>query len=225
LPNEDGSFTCTLFMPFKQGNYSFENMKTDEQVIAFFKEVFPDFYELMPDLIQNWNMHPLSALAIIRCFPWSYNKTVLMGDAAHATVPFYGQGMNSGFEDCFVMNEIVEKHGENWGLVFEEFQRSRKPDGDAIQDLSIHNYHVMRDFVGDPKFLLQKKIEARLSEKYPDKWMPLYSQVTFSSIPYKTAWQVGQKQEAIMKEIMQLPNIEEIWDRDEVEQKIMTRLG
>jgi len=224
LPNEDGSFTCTLFMPFKQGNYSFENMKTDEQVIAFFKEVFPDFYELMPDLIQNWNMHPLSALAIIRCFPWSYNKTVLMGDAAHATVPFYGQGMNSGFEDCFVMNEIVEKHGENWELVFEKFQRSRKPDGDAIQDLSIHNYHVMRDFVGDPKFLLQKKIEARLSEKYPDKWMPLYSQVTFSSIPYKTAWEVGQRQEAIMKEIMQLPNIEEIWDRDEVEQKILSRL-
>ena len=100
-----------------------------------------------------------------------------------------------------------------------------KPDGDAIQDLSVHNYHVMRDFVGDPKFLLQKKIEAKLSEKYPDKWMPLYSQVTFSSIPYKTAWEVGQRQEAIMKEIMQLPNIEEIWDRDEVEQKIMTRLG
>ena len=147
-----------------------------------------------------------------------------MGDAAHATVPFYGQGMNSGFEDCFVMNEIVEKHGENWELVFEKFQRSRKPDGDAIQDLSIHNYHVMRDFVGDPKFLLQKKIEARLSEKYPDKWMPLYSQVTFSSIPYKTAWEVGQRQEAIMKEIMQLPNIEEIWDRDEVEQKILSRL-
>ena len=224
LPNEDGSFTCTLFMPFSDGKYSFDNLKSDEQVVEFFQEVFPDFYALMPDLVKDWNEHPLSALAIIRCFPWSYNKTVLMGDAAHATVPFYGQGMNSGFEDCYAMNELIEEHGDDWPTVFDAFQSDRKPNGDAIQDLSIHNYYVMRDFVGDADFLLQKKIEARLSEKYPEKWMPLYSQVTFSSIPYKTAWDTGMKQEAIMKEIMKQPNIREIWETEELERKILAQL-
>jgi kynurenine 3-monooxygenase len=224
LANEDGSFTCTLFMPFSEGNYSFDSLSNDELVEEFFQEVFPDFYEMMPNLLSDWHQNPLSALAIIRCYPWSYNKVVLMGDSAHATVPFYGQGMNSGFEDCFVMNQIIDEVGEDWQKVFEVFQKRRKPDGDAIQDLSIHNYHVMRDFVGDPKFLLQKKIEAKFSENHPEKWMPLYSQVTFSSIPYSQAWSVGQKQESIMKKIMALPGIEEKWDSAEVESIILTHL-
>lgn len=224
LANEDGSFTCTLFMPFSEGNYSFDSLSSDESVEQFFQEVFPDFYEMMPNLLSDWHQNPLSALAIIRCYPWSYNKVTLMGDSAHATVPFYGQGMNSGFEDCFVMNQIIDEIGEDWQKVFEVFQKRRKPDGDAIQDLSIHNYHVMRDFVGDPKFLLQKKIESKFSEKHPEKWMPLYSQVTFSSIPYSQAWSVGQKQESIMKKIMALPGIEEKWDSVEVENLILTHL-
>ena len=224
LANEDGSFTCTLFMPFSEGNYSFDSLSNDELVEEFFQEVFPDFYEMMPNLLSDWHQNPLSALAIIRCYHWSYNKVVLMGDSAHATVPFYGQGMNSGFEDCFVMNQIIDEVGEDWQKVFEVFQKRRKPDGDAIQDLSIHNYHVMRDFVGDPKFLLQKKIEAKFSENHPEKWMPLYSQVTFSSIPYSQAWSVGQKQESIMKKIMALPGIEEKWDSAEVESIILTHL-
>ena len=224
LANEDGSFTCTLFMPFSEGNYSFDSLSNDELVEEFFQEVFPDFYEMMPNLLSDWHQNPLSALAIIRCYPWSYNKVVLMGDSAHATVPFYGQGMNSGFEDCFVMNQIIDEVGEDWQKVFEVFQKRRKPEGDAIQDLSIHNYHVMRDFVGDPKFLLQKKIEAKFSENHPEKWMPLYSQVTFSSIPYSQAWSVGQKQESIMKKIMALPGIEEKWDSAEVESIILTHL-
>ncbi|MDC3336831.1 FAD-dependent monooxygenase [Flavobacteriales bacterium] len=224
LANEDGSFTCTLFMPFSEGNYSFDSLSSDELVEEFFQEVFPDFYEMMPNLLSDWHQNPLSGLAIIRCYPWSYNKVVLMGDAAHATVPFYGQGMNSGFEDCFVMNQVIDEVGEDWQKVFEVFQNRRKPDGDAIQDLSIHNYHVMRDYVGDPKFLLQKKIEAKFSENHPEKWMPLYSQVTFSSIPYSQAWSVGQKQESIMKKIMALPGIEEKWDSAEVESIILTHL-
>ena len=122
------------------------------------------------------------------------------------------------------MNQIIDEVGEDWQKVFEVFQKRRKPDGDAIQDLSIHNYHVMRDFVGDPKFLLQKKIEAKFSENHPEKWMPLYSQVTFSSIPYSQAWSVGQKQESIMKKIMALPGIEEKWDSAEVESIILTHL-
>lgn len=224
LPNEDGSFTCTLFMPFK-GENSFETLTTKEAVNTFFKTTFPDFYEMMPNIADAWEDHPLSSLAIIRCYPWTHGKTALMGDAAHATVPFYGQGMNAGFEDCTIMWELMQKHNENWEKVFEEYQLMRKPDGDGVQDLSLHNYYVMRDYVADPKFLLQKKIEAHFSEKHPDKWMPLYSQVTFSHIRYSEAWKKGQIQDAIMKKVMAaFDNIEEKWNSQEVENAILKEL-
>lgn len=224
LPNEDGSFTCTLFMPFK-GENSFETLTSKEAVNTFFKTTFPDFYEMMPNIADAWEDHPLSSLAIIRCYPWTHGKTALMGDAAHATVPFYGQGMNAGFEDCTVMWELMQKHNENWEKVFEEYQTMRKPDGDGVQDLSLHNYYVMRDYVADPKFLLQKKIEAHFSEKHPDKWMPLYSQVTFSHIRYSEAWKKGQIQDAIMKKVMAaFDNIEEKWNSPEVESAILKEL-
>ena len=225
LPNEDGSFTCTLFMPFEDHKYAFNKLINDEKINSFFKEVFPDFYNMMPNLIENWHQHPLSSLAIIRCFPWTYGKTALIGDAAHATVPFYGQGMNAGFEDCTVLSNLMNKHKENWVAIFDEFQNTHKPNGDALQDLSLHNYHVMRDYVADPKFLLQKKIEARIFEKHPNKWMPLYSQVTFSHIPYSEAYAVGIKQDKIMKDIMQIPNIENIWESEEIESKILKSLS
>lgn len=224
LPNEDGSFTCTLFMPFK-GENSFETLTTKEAVNTFFRNTFPDFYEMMPNIADAWEDHPLSSLAIIRCYPWTHGKTALMGDAAHATVPFYGQGMNAGFEDCTVLWELMQKHKEDWKKVFEEYQLMRKPDGDGVQDLSLHNYYVMRDFVADPKFLLQKKIEAHFSEKHPNKWMPLYSQVTFSHIRYSEAWKKGQVQDAIMKKVMaEMDNIEEKWNSQEVENAILKEL-
>lgn len=224
LANEDGSFTCTLFMPF-EGENSFEKLKTEADVEHFFKTTFPDFYKMHPDLIGSWKSHPLSSLAIIRCYPWTHGKVALMGDAAHATVPFYGQGMNSGFEDCTVMAELMEKYEEDWPKVFEEYQILRKPDGDAVQDLSIHNYYVMRDFVADPAFLLQKKIEKRMSELYPKQWIPLYSQVTFSDIRYSDALKQGMKQDAIMKKVMQREDIEQIWDSKELEETILTELA
>lgn len=224
LPNDDGSFTCTLFMPYDGGENAFNSLDTDEKVDHFFKTTFKDFYDMMPDLIENWHAHPLSSLAIIRCFPWTNKTTALIGDSAHATVPFYGQGMNASFEDCFVMSELMIKHNHDWPTIFKEYEKLRKPDGDAVQDLSLHNYYVMRDFVADPKFLLQKKIEARIFEKHPDKWMPLYSQVTFSQIRYSEAWNVGMKQESIMKEIVSLPNIEEKWDSSEIEELILGKL-
>ena len=224
LANEDGSFTCTLFMPF-EGENSFETLKNKESVDTFFKTTFADFYEMMPNIADAWEDHPLSSLAIVRCYPWTHGKTALMGDAAHATVPFYGQGMNAGFEDCTVMWEMMQKYGDDINKVFDEYQKSRKPDGDGVQDLSLHNYHVMRDFVGDPKFLLQKKIEAHFSEKHPDKWLPLYSQVTFSHIRYSEAWETGQKQDAIMKNVIaKFDNIESIWDSEEVEQAILSEI-
>lgn len=222
LANEDGSFTCTLFMPFKGDENAFDNLKTKEQVDNFFKTIFPDFYEMMPNIADAWEDHPLSSLALMRCEPWAIGKAALMGDAAHATVPFYGQGMNAGFEDCTVLSDLMKKHNENWELVFKEYNETRKADGDAVQDLSLHNYYVMRDHVADPQFLLQKKIEANFSKNHPDKWMPLYSQVSFSHIPYSEALQVGKKQDEIMKTVMaNFSNINEIWDSKEVENKIL----
>jgi kynurenine 3-monooxygenase len=133
--------------------------------------------------------------------------------------------MNSGMEDCTVMWELMQKHKEDWKKVFAEYQELRKPDGDGVQDLSLHNYYVMRDYVGDPKFLLQKKIEAHFSAKHPEKWLPLYSQVTFSHIRYSVAWKTGQKQDAIMKNVMaQFDDIENLWDSAQVEKAILSQL-
>ena len=224
LANEDGSFTCTLFMPHEGGENSFDKVNTKEEVDSFFKSTFPDFYAMMPNVADAWEDHPLSSLAIMRSFPWHDGKFALMGDAAHATVPFYGQGMNGVFEDCTVMWDLMQKHNEDWDKVFEEYSDLRKPDGDALQDLSLHNYHVMRDFVADPKFLLQKKIEAKFSKLYPEKWMPLYSMVTFSDIRYSVALENGKRQDKIMKEILEIPNIEENWDSDEIMNQILDKI-
>jgi kynurenine 3-monooxygenase len=212
MANEDASFTCTLFMPHEGGENSFDKLTSREAVNQFFLTTFPDFYEMMPNIADAWEDHPLSNLAIIRCYPWTNGKVALMGDAAHATVPFYGQGMNAGFEDCTVMNRLMKKHDHDWDAIFQEYSIERKPDGDALQDLSVDNYFVMRDYVADPAFILRKKIEAKFSELHPDRWLPLYSQVTFSNIRYSDAYRQGNIQSSIMDEIMALPNIEAEWD-------------
>lgn len=221
LANEDGSFTCTLFMPHEGDKFAFDKLTSKEAVNDFFQTVFPDFYDMMPNIADAWEDHPLSNLAIIRCYPWAHGKVALMGDAAHATVPFYGQGMNAGFEDCTVMNRLMQKHNENWEAIFEEYSIERKPDGDALQDLSLDNYFVMRDFVADPAFLLRKKIEAKFSELYPNKWLPLYSQVTFSNIRYSVAYNQGKKQTEIMDQVMEIPSIEQNWDSQIVMDKML----
>lgn len=224
LANEDGSFTCTLFMPYDGGKNSFNSLDSKEKVENFFKETFPDFYEMMPEIADAWEDHPLSSLAIMRSYPWHHGKVAMMGDAAHATVPFYGQGMNGAFEDCTVMWRLMQKHNEDWDKVFAEYSVERKPDGDALQDLSLYNYHVMRDYVADPMFLLRKKIEAKFSKLYPEKWLPLYSQVTFSNIRYSEAIANGKAQGRIMDEIMKTPNIEEEWDSQEIMDQIAEKL-
>lgn len=221
LANEDGSFTCTLFMPHEGDKFAFDKLTSKEAVNDFFQTVFPDFYEMVPNIADAWNDHPLSNLLIVRCYPWTVGKVALMGDAAHATVPFYGQGMNAGFEDCTVMNRLMHKHNENWEAIFEEYSIERKPDGDALQDLSLDNYFVMRDYVADPAFLLRKKIEAKFSELYPNKWLPLYSQVTFSNIRYSVAYNQGKKQTEIMDQVMEIPSIVENWDSQIVMDKML----
>ena len=223
LANPDGSFTCTLFMPH-DGENSFEDLKTKEQLVAFFAKHFPDTKEVIPNLVEDFFKNPTSYLAIMKCYPWTYeDKVALIGDSSHAIVPFYGQGMNAGFEDCTVLWDLMQKHNEDWPAIFEEYNRTRKPDGDALQDLSLDNYYVMRDYVADPKFLLQKKIEAKFSAMYPEKWLPLYSQVTFSTIRYSEAYRKGKEQDAIMSEIMELENINQEWDSPEVMEMILSK--
>ena len=225
LPNMDGSFTCTLFFPY-EGEYSFNGLQTEQQVYGFFKEVFPDTLDLIPNLVEEYFQNPTSSLAIMRCNPWTVDdKVLLIGDAAHATVPFYGQGMNAGFEGCFVLDQLMQKHGEDWNACFDEYSKIRKPDGDGVQDLSMHNFIVMRDKTADPKFLLQKKIELHFSKKYPDKWLPLYSMVSFSTIRYSEAWEIGQQQDKLMQKVMDVPNIEDKWESDEVEQLMLSLIA
>lgn len=224
LANLDGSFTCTLFFPF-EGKLSFSSLDSREKVHQFFSEVFPDSINLMPSLLDDYFNNPTSSLVTIKCSPWNYkDKVLMMGDASHAIVPFYGQGMNAGFEDCTIFNQLFTENQENWEESFEQFSAERKEDADAIADLALQNFIEMRDLVGDEKFLLRKKIEKEFSKKHPDKWMPLYSQVTFSHIPYSTALNQGKKQDRIMDKIMAMPDIKNIWNERIVEDEILKQL-
>ncbi|MEJ0054819.1 MAG: NAD(P)/FAD-dependent oxidoreductase [Bacteroidota bacterium] len=211
LPNPDGSFTCTLFFPF-DGNPSFNSLKTDKEIGQFFKEIFPDATALIPDLLKEFRANPSSSLVTVKCFPWLKNKTLLIGDAAHAIVPFYGQGMNAGFEDCRVLNELLNKHNDDWNKALPEFETLRKPDADAIAQLALDNFVEMRDLVGDADFLLRKKIEAKIHQLFPEKWIPLYSMVTFhDDVRYSEALRIGRRQKEIMDGVMKNPNIDTAW--------------
>ncbi len=161
----------------------------------------------------------------MKCFPWTYeDKIALIGDACHAIVPFYGQGMNAGFEDISILYDMIEKYGDDWEAIFSEYQKSRKPNADAIAELSYRNFMEMSSKTADEKFLLQKKIEKSFSDKYPEKWIPLYSRVTFSDRPYAEALAIGDYQNAIMEEVLKMENITEIWDSEAVENKILELL-
>jgi len=211
LPNPDGSFTCTLFFPF-EGEKSFAALSDDKLVADFFRQTFPDAVSHMPELPKDFNTHPTASLVTIKCYPWVRNKTFLIGDAAHGIVPFFGQGMNAGFEDCRILNKLLQQHDDEWDPVLEAFQQSRKKDCDAIAELAFDNFIEMRDRVADPEFLLRKKIEAKLHELFPDKWIPLYSMVTFhDNIPYSQAYHTGKKQERIMDEVIRKPGIFTDW--------------
>ena len=211
LPNPDGSFTCTLFFPF-EGPLSFESLKSKADVQTFFKKYFPDAMAMMPTLEDDFLKNPASSLVTVRCYPWAKNNSLLIGDAAHGIVPFFGQGMNAGFEDCRVLNELLDQHHDDWEKVLPEFQQQRKPDTDAIAQLALDNFIEMRDLVDDPQFILRKKIEAKLHQLYPDQWIPLYSMVTFyDSMRYSAALEMGHRQKQIMDAVLAQPRIESSW--------------
>jgi kynurenine 3-monooxygenase len=225
MPNLDGSFTCTLFMPF-EGAVSFDNIKTKSQAKAFFTTYFPNVMQVMNDLMDDFFRNPTSAMVTMKCYPWTYwDKVALVGDSAHAVVPFYGQGMNAGFEDIYVLNQLIEHHKNDWETIFSEYQLSRKPNADAIAELSYRNFMEMSSKTADSNFLLQKKIEKRFASKYPEKWIPAYSRVTFSNRPYTEALAIGDAQEELMQQVMKLPNIEALWDSEQVEKKMLSLLG
>ncbi|MEX2592841.1 MAG: NAD(P)/FAD-dependent oxidoreductase [Anditalea sp.] len=224
LPNIDKSFTCTLFLPFEGSKVCFDKINDERDLISIFKNYFDDAYQMMPDLVKEFFNNPTSALVNIECYPWTKNNNLLIGDAAHAMVPFFGQGMNCGFEDCYELNSLIEKYGTtSWELVFGKFQKGRKPDTDAISKMAMDNFTEMRDSVADPKFIIRKKIEAKLHDLFPEEWIPLYTMVTFTDMRYSEAYIQGQLQESIMDKIMADPLITQNWQNLDYE-KIIYRV-
>ncbi|MDT8325130.1 MAG: NAD(P)/FAD-dependent oxidoreductase [Bacteroidota bacterium] len=201
LPNLDGSFTCTLFLA-QDGNPAFSSLQTPGDVENFFAKEFPDATALMPTLAQDFFQNPTGALGTVRCYPWHVGGTAaLLGDAAHAIVPFYGQGMNCAFEDCTVLNECIEEFGTAWERVFHAYQERRKANADAIADLALHNFVEMRDRVADARFLLMKEVGLALETRFPSHFIPLYSMVTFHRTPYAVALQRGEIQHGILEDL------------------------
>ena len=225
LPNIDGTFACILFLPFDGAN-SFANLTTHAAVQEFFTSRFPDACALMPNLTDNFFANPTGAMVTIKCSPWHVDeKALLLGDAAHAIVPFFGQGINCGFEDCTVFLDLLDHYGPDWKRVFSEFEQARKVNTDAIADLAVENFVEMRDKVADPNFLLRKKIELALEAKYPRHFIPKYAMVTFHRVPYSTALQRGQVQDAMLSELCEgLERVEDL-DWSHADRLIRTELA
>ena len=194
LPNLDGSFTVTLFLAFN-GKPGFNQLTDEEHIHDFFKTQFPDLVKLMPNLVSDFLYHPTGALGTVKCDPWYTSRSLLMGDAAHAIVPFYGQGMNCAMEDVRILDHYLDRHHEDWHSAFSEYQETRKIDTDAIADLAVENYFEMRDHVDNPNFISKRKIEMQLEKKYPD-YASKYNLVTFcENTPYSEAYQRGHAQD------------------------------
>jgi kynurenine 3-monooxygenase len=218
LPNLDGSFTCTLFLPFESAHAtepSFERLTSNEAVMEFFTTYFADAVPMMPNLLEAFWHNPTSSLVTVKCSPWVHERVALIGDAAHAIVPFYGQGMNAGFEDCRILAEVLEQHNDDWQAALQQYQELRKASGDAIAQLAMQNFVEMSEKTADPKFLLRKTMEKYLHEQFPERFVPVYSMVTFSHLPYTDALQESERQERLFAEIFARQGIEYDWQNPE----------
>ncbi|MEJ7847182.1 MAG: NAD(P)/FAD-dependent oxidoreductase [Pyrinomonadaceae bacterium] len=238
LPNFDGSFTCTLFLAHKGGNLSgggfsnlnsksentlptghvsssvanFEDLSNEATLHRFFTTTFPDALPLMPTLTADFFTNPVGNLGTVKCFPWNAGgKALLLGDSAHALVPFYGQGMNCAFEDVRVLDSLVEKHGTDWETIYKEYGELRKVNTDAIADMAEENFYEMRDAVADPVFVRKRELETKLEQSYPD-YFSKYSMVTFrEDLPYSVAKAKGNAQDRVLMEICSgVENIKEL---------------
>tara|TARA_R110002111_G_scaffold7341_3_gene29525 strand:- start:9963 stop:11378 length:1416 start_codon:yes stop_codon:yes gene_type:complete len=197
LPNLDGSFTVTLFLSYTEGEYNFNNLTTPEIVTEFFQKEFPDALELMPNLVEDFFENTTAPLGTVKCSPWHYKgNTLLMGDSAHAIVPFYGQGMNASFEDVVEFDAVLDQHEGDWETIFTAYEKTRKKDTDAIADLAIDNFHEMKDHVGQAIFQEKRKIEMALEKEFPEDYSSKYSLVTFNEdIGYREAMLRGRAQD------------------------------
>ena len=225
LPNPGGDFTLTLFLPNKGAN-SFESLKDEASVIAFFDEFFPDAAPLIPNLVEEMISHPLGILGTVRCRHWHHRGNVLLiGDAAHAIVPFHGQGMNLAFEDCVLLDNIVAEIGGDWPNVFARFESEQLANANAIADMALDNYIEMRDTVRDPNFALRKELAFELERRLPDRFIPRYSMVMFhADIPYLTAQRRGEVQKALLEEFTAGAAALSDVDIDAAEQAVLRRL-
>ena len=225
LPNVDGSFTVTLFLP-NQGEESFEALTTPDAVLALFRRRFGDAIPLMPRLTEDFFANPTGHLETIRCAPWWFeDHALVLGDAAHAIVPFHGQGMNAAFEDCSAFDRCLENPDHSWNEIFADFERRRRPNTDAIADMALENYVEMRSTVREPKFQLKKDLSFRLEERHPDRFIPRYSMVMFRTIPYAEARRRGAIQEEILDELTsRAASLDEI-DLERADELIAERLG
>jgi kynurenine 3-monooxygenase len=198
LPNLDGSFTVTLFLSYAEGEYNFNNLKTPEIVTEFFQKEFPDALELMPNLVEDFFENPTAPLGTVKCSPWHYKgNTLLMGDSAHAIVPFYGQGMNASFEDVVEFDQVLDANKDaDWETIFTAYEKTRKKDTDAIADLAVDNFHEMKSHVGQAIFQEKRKIEMALEKEFPEDYSSKYSLVTFNEdIGYREAMIRGRAQD------------------------------
>lgn len=201
LPNIDGTFGCILFLPFT-GNNGFDHLHDAAAVLKFFQASFPDVVPLMPQLTETFFANPTGSMVTIKCSPWNHDgKALLLGDAAHAIVPFFGQGLNCSFEDCTCFLQLLDHYGPQWPKVFAEFEQARKINTDAIADLAVENFVEMRDRVADPRFLFKKAVELALEARFPRLFIPKYAMVTFHRIPYSVAAARGKVQDRMLSEL------------------------
>ncbi len=202
LPNPTADFTVTLFLSKKEEQLSFDNLNTDEEIYTFFATNFPEISDTIPDLVTQYKANPVGNLGTVKCSPYHYrNKCLLLGDAAHAIVPFYGQGMNCSFEDVVVLDSLIEQYNGDFATIFEQYTNLRKPNADAIADLAVDNFYEMRDATANPVFIKKRQLETKLEQAYPNYYSK-YAMVTFrADMDYKTAMEKGRKQDEILMEI------------------------
>lgn len=220
FPNLDGSFTLALHLPF-EGHPSFESIRTEADLRELFEGAFPDVLPRIPDLAECFFAFPTTSMVTVRCAPWSYRgRVALVGDSAHAVVPSYGQGANCGFEDCAVLDACLDAAGGDWARALPELERLRKPNADAIADLSLRHFRELQDLVGEEAFLLRKAVERRVNELFPERFVPLYNMVSFTELSYVEALEIEGRQRTLVDRILAVEGLAEALGTREADRAI-----